>query len=220
MFSVVLPNSTEVGLFSKNRLRLMGVNHILLRDELRYELASGFPLLLELLTTLWGSGVDAEDEFVLLISVSERVKGLIGVVEVTTVSEPSGLGDLVVEEARGVTFTPLLKSEPVQDVRLESLTGELHRSPLTVQVVHGVFPSLSGVSIELPAVLLLSGCPVGNLEALEEGSGVSVEADITDALMESSGVEVLSEDVVLNVRLLVEFIAIEILNSNTYIILN
>ena len=69
-------------------------------------------------------------------------------------------------------------------------------------------------------MLLLSGCPVGNLEALEEGSGVSVEADITDALMESSGVEVLSEDVVLNVRLLVEFIAIEILNSNTYIILN
>jgi hypothetical protein len=220
VFSVVLPNSTEVGLFSKNRLRLMGVNHILLRDELRYELASGFPLLLELLTTLWGSGVDAEDEFVLLISVSERVKGLIGVVEVTTVSEPSGLGDLVVEEARGVTLTPLLKSEPVQDVRLESLTGELHRGPLTVQVMHGVFPSLSGVSIELPAVLLLSGCPVGNLEALEEGSGVSVESDITDALMESSGVEVLSEDVVLNVRLLVEFIAIEILNSNTYIILN
>ena len=220
VFSVVLPNSTEVGLFSKNRLRLMGVNHILLRDELRYELASGFPLLLELLTTLWGSGVDAEDEFVLLISVSERVKGLIGVVEVTTVSEPSGLGDLVVEEARGVTLTPLLKSEPVQDVRLESLTGELHGSPLTVQVVHGIFPSLSGVSIELPTVALLSGGPVGDLEALEEGTGVSVEADVTDALKEGIGVEVLSEDVVLNIRLLVEFIAIEILNSNTYIILN
>ena len=67
---------------------------------------------------------------------------------------------------------------------------------------------------------LLSGGPVGNLEALEEGTGVSVEADVTDALKEGVGVEILSEDVVLNVRLLVEFIAIEILNSNTYIILN
>lgn len=67
---------------------------------------------------------------------------------------------------------------------------------------------------------LLSGGPVRDLEALEEGTGVSVEADVTDALKEGIGVEVLSEDVVLNIRLLVEFIAIEILNSNTYIILN
>ena len=67
---------------------------------------------------------------------------------------------------------------------------------------------------------LLSGGPVGNLEALEEGPGVPVEADVTDALKQGVWVEVLSEDVVLNVRLLVEFIAIEILNSNTYIILN
>jgi len=220
VLSVVLPDSAEVGLLRENRLLLMWVNHILLRDELRNELASGFPLLLELLTTLWGGGVNAEDEFVLLISVSERVKGLLGIVEVTTVSEPSGLGDLVVEKARGVTLAPLLKSEPVQDVRLESLTGELHGGPLTVQVMHGIFPSLSGVSIELPAVALLSGGPVGDLKALEEGTGVSVETDITNALKETIGVEVLSEDVMLNIRLLVEFIAIEILNSNTYIILN
>ena len=119
-----------------------------------------------------------------------------------------------------MTRAPLLKSEPVQDVRLESLTGELHGGPLTVQVVHGIFPSLSRVSIELPTVALLSGGPVGNLEALEEGTGVPVEADVTDALKQGVWVEVLSEDVVLNVRLLVEFIAIEILNSNTYIILN
>jgi hypothetical protein len=86
--------------------------------------------------------------------------------------------------------------------------------------VHSVFPSLSGVGIELPTVALLSGGPVGDLEALEEGTGLSVEADITDTLMEGAGVEVLSEDVMLNVGLLVEFIAIEVLNSNTYIILN
>ena len=220
MLSVVLPNSAEVGLIRDLTLLLMRIDHILLGDKLGNELASGFPLLLELLTTLWGGGVNAEDEFVLLISVSERVQGLLGVVEVTTVSEPSGLGHLVVEEARGVTFSPLLESEPVQDVGLESLTSELHGSPLTVQVMHGIFPRLSGVSIEVPAVALFSGSPVRNLEALEEGTRVSVEADLTDALKETIGVEVLSEDVMLNVGLLVEFIAIEILNSNTYIILN
>lgn len=69
-------------------------------------------------------------------------------------------------------------------------------------------------------MLLLSGGPVGNLEALEEGTRVSVEADVTDTLKEGVWVEVLSENVMLNVGLLVEFIAIEVLDSNTYIILN
>lgn len=69
-------------------------------------------------------------------------------------------------------------------------------------------------------MLLLGGGPVGDLEALEEGSWSSVEVDITDTLEEGVRVEVLSEDVMLNVWLLVEFIAIEVLNSNTYIILN
>lgn len=69
-------------------------------------------------------------------------------------------------------------------------------------------------------MLLLSGGPVGNLEALEEGTRVSVEADVTDTLKEGVRVEVLSENVMLNVGLLVEFIAIEVLDSNTYIILN
>jgi len=86
--------------------------------------------------------------------------------------------------------------------------------------VHGVVPSLSGVGIEFPSVLLLSGGPVGDLETLEEGSGSSVELNFSYSLEEGLRVEVLSKNVMLNVRLLVEFIAIEILNSNTYIILN
>jgi hypothetical protein len=69
-------------------------------------------------------------------------------------------------------------------------------------------------------VSLLSGGPVGYLEALEEGTRVSIEADFTDTFEEGVGVEVLSKNVMLDVRLLVEFIAIEVLNSNTYIILN
>ena len=220
MESVVLPHSTEMGLLRDEALMLMGVDHVLLGEELGDELASGLPFLLELLTALWGGGVNAEDELVLLVGVSEGEDSLVGVIEVTTVSEPSGLGDLVVEEARGVTLAPLLKSEPVEDVGLESLTGELHGGPLGVEVVHGVFPSLTRVGIEFPTVDLLSGGPVGNLEALEEGAGASVEVHITHTLEKGVGVEVLSVDVVLNVGLLVEFIAIEVLNSNTYIIIN
>jgi len=48
--------------------------------------------------------------------------------------------------------------------------------------VHGVVPSLSGISIKLPAVALLSGGPVGDLETLEEGTWPSVEGNITNAL--------------------------------------
>lgn len=220
MLSVVLPHSAEVGLLREEALVLMGIDHILLGDQLGDELASGLPLLLELLTTLSSGGVNAEHKLVLLISLSEGVKLLLGLVKVTTVSEPSGLGDFVVEKARGVTLAPLLKSEPVEDVGLQSLTSELHGGPLTVHVVHGVVPSLSGVGIEFPTVSLLSGCPVGDLETLEHGSGSSVECDFSHSLEEGIGVEVLSENVMLNVGLLVEFIAIEILNSNTYIILN
>ena len=67
---------------------------------------------------------------------------------------------------------------------------------------------------------LLSGGPVGDLETLEQGTRSSVEVHFTDALKEGIGVEILGVNVMLNVRLFVEFIAIEVLNSNTYIILN
>lgn len=67
---------------------------------------------------------------------------------------------------------------------------------------------------------LLGGGPVGDLEALEEGSWSSVEGNISHSLEEGLRVEVLSIDVELNVGLLVELIAIEVFNSNTYIILN
>ena len=69
-------------------------------------------------------------------------------------------------------------------------------------------------------MLLLSGGPVGDLKTFEHGSGSSVECNFPNSLEEGFRVEVLSKNMMLNVRLLVEFIAIEILNSNTYIILN
>lgn len=86
--------------------------------------------------------------------------------------------------------------------------------------MHSVLPCLSGVGIKLPAVAFLSGGPVGNFKALEECARVSVETDISHTLEEGLRVEILSKNMMLDVWLLVEFIAIEVFNSNTYIILN
>lgn len=71
VITVVLPHSSEVRLIRDESLVLMGIDHILLGDELGDELAGGFPLLLELLTALWGSGVNTEHESVFLISLGE-----------------------------------------------------------------------------------------------------------------------------------------------------
>ena len=207
--------------FSGNEFLLfMWIDHIFLGNEFGYKCACGLPLLLELFTTLWCSGINTKHEPGFLITLCEGVKGLVGIVEVATISEPSGLGDLIVKEARGGSLAPLLKSEPVENVGLESLTGELHGRPLTVQIVHGVVPSLTRVGIKLPTVSLLSGGPVGYLESLEHGSWSSVECNITNSLKKGIWVEILCEDVMLDVWLLVEFVTIEILDSNTYIILN
>lgn len=66
---------------------------------------------------------------------------------------------------------------------------------------------------------LLGGGPVRHLEALEQGARAAVEVDVTHALKQGVRVEVLGVDVMMDVGLLVEFITIEVLNSDTYIIL-
>lgn len=67
---------------------------------------------------------------------------------------------------------------------------------------------------------LLSSSPVRYLETLEEGSWSSVEVYISNSLEECLRMEILSINVELNIGLLMELIAIEVFNSNTYIILN
>jgi len=57
--------------------------------------------------------------------------------------------------------------------------------------MHSILPGGSGVGIILPTVVLLSSSPVGNSESLENGTGLSVESDVTDTLKHSVGVEVL-----------------------------
>lgn len=121
----------------------MWVNHIFLRDQLRDELASSLPFLLKLFTTLWGGGVNTENKFVFLISLGEGIQSFFRFVEVSSISEPGWLGDLVVEQTGRVTLTELFKSEPVEDVWLHSLTEELHGSPFTVHIMHCVIPSLA-----------------------------------------------------------------------------
>lgn len=99
VFSVVLPHSSEVGLVREESLLFMGVYHIFLGDHFRNNLASSLPFLFEFFSALWGGGVNAEDKLVILISMSETVKLILNVVKMTTVSEPVGLGDFVVEES-------------------------------------------------------------------------------------------------------------------------
>ena len=85
--------------------------------------------------------------------------------------------------------------------------------------MHGVLPGLAGVGINVPSVLVLVLSPIWDSETLEDGTGTSVEGDVTDALKEGVWVEVLSVDVMHDVRLLVELVAVDVLNTETYIII-
>jgi len=63
--------------------------------------------------------------------------------------------------------------------------------------------------------MVLMGGPVGDRESLEQCAGLSEESYFTNTLKESMRVEVLSIDVMHNIRLLVEFIGVDILNSHS-----
>lgn len=142
------------------------------------------------------------------------------IIQMTTKSVPSGFGLFIVEESWRVTLTVLFESEPWNNVWFHSFTNELLRSPFRLEVIDGVIPSLSRVSIEFPTVSLVRGSPVWHSETLEQGSWSSVEVHISDSFEEGFWMEVLGIDVVLNHWLLVEFIHIEVFNSEAYIILN
>jgi hypothetical protein len=219
VLSVVLPDSLEMWLVRDPLAHLMWVLEVLHSDDLWAELVKGLVLLSEKLSSLLGGGVDTEDDLLILVSVGEGVKDLLWVVEMTVVSEPGWVWHLVVEESAGGSLTELLKSEPLDNVWLLSLSPELHWGPLRVEVSHSIVPSLSGVGINLPSVSVFGGSPVWNLESLEEGSWSSVEGDISNSLEKGIWMEILSEHMVHDVWLLVEFIAIEVLDSNSYIIL-
>lgn len=108
---------------------------------------------------------------------------IFGVLEhVTSVSVPSWLSLLIVEQAGTQALAPLFKAQPLEGIRLLTLLTKLHWGPLRVEIMHSVVPSISRVCIELPAVLFFSSSPVRNTEALEQGTGLAVEPYIAHTL--------------------------------------
>ena len=132
----------------------------------------------------------------------------------TIVAEPVDLRLLVEEQAGRKALAELLEAEPLDRVGLETLTGELEGRRLSVEVSEGVLPGIARVGINLPAVPLLGGCPVGHAEALEDGAGLAVEGNLSDALLQRRRMEVLCIDVVHEVGLLVELVVVEVLNAD------
>ena len=202
----------------------MGEHKVFLLEELGGHVAEGVVLSLELGTAFFSGGVHAKHDATVLISVSETPEQTVSLAvvvlvleQMATVAPPSGLGNLVVEKSGRVTLSKLLEAEPLKRVRLLTLTPELLRGSLGVKLFHCVVPGLARVRVEVPLMVCVRG-PVGDSEALEESTGLSIESYFTDSLKESMRVEVLRIDVVHNIRLLVEFIEVDVLNSHTYII--
>ena len=185
VLTVQLPDALVVGLVRDLGAHLVRIQEILLLDDLRGELMQLLPLGLELLTTLSSGSINAEDNVGGLVGVVERVELAVQVFRMGTLSEPVDLGLLVEEQAGAETLTELLHAEPLEHVSLLALTRELHGRRLGMEVGEGVVPGLSGVSIDLPAVSLLGGSPVGDSEALEDGTGLSVEGNISHTLKQS-----------------------------------
>lgn len=138
----------------------------------------------------------------------------------TAGSPPSGLGDFVVEKTGREALANKLYAEKLKRVGCLAITRIWNGGPLSLHVIHRVFPGLSGVNIDLPAVFFLGSSPVRNCETLEDGTGKSVEPNITDTLEKGFRMEVLLVDVIHDVGVLVELVVIDILDAEAYIILN
>ena len=66
----------------------------------------------------------------------------------------------------------------------------------------------------MPAVPLLSSTPVRDLEALEDSARLTIEGNISDTLLKGTRVEVLRVKMVHVVRLFVELVHVEVLNTD------
>lgn len=215
VLSVVFPQSLEVRLSGDLGTHLMREHEIFLLDNLRGEHVDLLPLSLEFSSALFSGGVNTEDDVLGLVGIVERVKLLLHVVNMTIVSKPVDLGLLVEEKSGAQTLSKVLQSEPFDGISLNTLTDELHGGGLSMEIVEGVLPCLSGVSINLPAASLLGGSPLRDFETLEESSGSSVELDLSNTFSQSIRVEILSINMVHVIGLLMELIHVEILDSDT-----
>lgn len=225
VLTVVLPHALEVRLVGDLGRHLVGHHHVFSLDDLGGELAKSLVLLLESGGTLGSGRVHAEQDVGILVGVGERVEDAVSLL-VAVVSEhvallllPGELGNFVVEETVAIAAPEVLEADELEEVRLLTLTSELLGSPLSLEVVESVLPGLARVGIDIPSVHLLALGPVGDAEALEDSTGLSVHGDVSHTLEDGLRMEVLSVDVVHDVRLLVELVAIDILNAKAYIII-
>ena len=225
VLAIVLPHALEVRLFADLRWHLVGQDHILLFDDLRSELAESIILSLESGGTLWSASIHTKDDVLILVGLSERVKDSItlalgvSIKDVASLAPPAHLGHFIVEETILEATSPVLEAEPLKRVRLLTVTRELLGGPLGLRVVHGVHPGLTRVGIDIPTVLVLVLSPIGNAESLENSPWASVEGNISDTLEKSLWVEILSVDVMHDIGLLVELVMVDVLDTQTYIII-
>lgn len=63
---------------------------------------------------------------------------------------------------------------------------------------------------------VFSSCPVWYLESLEKGSWSSIEGAISDSFEEGMWVEVLSINVMHVIWFLVEFVVVEVIDTDSY----
>lgn len=200
---------------------LVREEHLTLLDDFRSQFTQSIVLSLVGSTAFFGGGVQPKDHTTVLVGVAERVESSLTLLVVVSVDEhvasvapPGRLRDFVVEETAAKALSKLFPSEPLEYVGFLPFTNELSGGPLGAEVVHGILPSLARVSIEFPTVLLFGCGPVRDSETLEQGSRLTVETDVTNAFEESAGVEVLGEQVVHDIRFLVEFVAVNILHAH------
>ena len=203
----------------------MGHNHVLSLKDFGGEVAKSLVFPLKGSSTLRGPCVHAKEDILILVGVSEGVEDTIALSlgifteEMALVALPVHLGDFVVEHAGTIASEPVLSSEPLKRIGLLTFTVERYRGPFSLKIVHGVVPGLTRVGIDVPTVHVLVLSPVGDAETLEDGPRSTIEGDITDALKQGLWMEVLSIDVMHNVGLLVELVAIDILDTQSYIII-
>lgn len=221
VLTVVLPNTAVVRLIDDLGSEFVREAHVFLLDDLRSKLTKSLVFSSELFAAFFSGSVNAESNARSLISGGERMKDALSlstavrVLEhVASMSVPGGLGLFVVEKTGSETLAPLLLTEMLEEIRFLAFSSELSRSPFGMEIVHGVVPSLARVSIEVPAVLLFSGSPVRDSESLEQGTGLTVESNITDTLEESGGMEVLSIKMMHNIWFLVELLVVDVLHTH------
>jgi len=80
VFSVMLPDSSEMRFLCDLFLPFMRINHIFFGNQFRNHLACSLPFLSEFFSSLWSGGVNTENKLLVLIGMSERVESLFWVV--------------------------------------------------------------------------------------------------------------------------------------------